>query len=355
MATNEKITLNVDLYDNIMTEQKGDYTGRARITGSLHNKEIAARIIKERTEYRQETIENILDLADQKKVEAIAEGKSVVDGVGQYIVTVRGSFLGENAQFDATKHSLGVSYTPGQLLRDQLKAVKVICNGLAQTGPVINSITDSVTKSISQVITSGGPVVISGSNIKILGDDPSVGIYLTKDEEGAVPLKVSVIVHNAPSQLTIMLPAIEAGKLYALSITTQYSGSNKALKTPRSYRFPILLGDENAGGGGGGGEGDGPGGGGIYDVYMGQVILAVRPNWSMPTYSRANLSVQVNVKLDPNGKVLSCTVARSSGRAEVDASAVNAVIRTKVLPAPPTPDQQELLLTFNTQEMMGRR
>ena len=51
MATNEKITLNVDLYDNIMTEQKGDYTGRARITGSLHNKEIAARIIKERTEY----------------------------------------------------------------------------------------------------------------------------------------------------------------------------------------------------------------------------------------------------------------------------------------------------------------
>ena len=99
----------------------------------------------------------------------------------------------------------------------------------------------------------------------------------------------------------------------------------------------------------------GPGGGGIYDVYMGQVILAVRPNWSMPTYSRANLSVQVNVKLDPNGKVLSCTVARSSGRAEVDASAVNAVIRTKVLPAPPTPDQQELLLTFNTQEMMGRR
>ena len=69
MATNEKITLNVDLYDNIMTEQKGDYTGRARITGSLHNKEIAARIIKERTEYRQETIENILDLADQKKVE----------------------------------------------------------------------------------------------------------------------------------------------------------------------------------------------------------------------------------------------------------------------------------------------
>ena len=116
--------------------------------------------------------------------------------------------------------------------------------------------------------------------------------------------------------------------------------------------------EKNAGsghGGGGAGEGDGPGGGGIYDVYMGQVILAVRPNWSMPTYSRQNLSVQVRVKLDTSGKVLDCSVARSSGRAEVDASAVNAIIRTKVLPPPPTPDQQDLLLTFNTQEMMGRR
>lgn len=258
MATNERITLNVDLYDNSITEQKGDYTGRARVTGSLHNKEIAARIVKERTEYRQETIENILDLADQKKVEAIAEGKSVVDGVGQYIITIRGSFLGENAQFDPEKHSLGVSYTPGQLLRNQLKAVKVICNGLAQTGPVINSITDSTTGSISQVITSGGPAVISGSGIKLAGDDPSVGVYLTKDEEGAQPIKVTLIVHNAPSQLTVMLPTIEPGKLYALSITTQYSGTSKPLKTPRSYRFPILLGDETAGGGAGGGNGEAP-------------------------------------------------------------------------------------------------
>ncbi|MEG1610043.1 MAG: cell envelope integrity protein TolA [Bilophila sp.] len=107
-------------------------------------------------------------------------------------------------------------------------------------------------------------------------------------------------------------------------------------------------------GGGGGGEGDGPGGGGIYDVYAGMVILAVRPNWSMPTYSRTVLVVQVKVKVDPRGEVLDCSIARSSGRAEFDASAVNAVVRTKVLPPPPTPDQQEMVLTFNSQEMMGK-
>ena len=33
----EQITLNIDLYDNIMTEKEGDYTGRPRITGTLYN------------------------------------------------------------------------------------------------------------------------------------------------------------------------------------------------------------------------------------------------------------------------------------------------------------------------------
>lgn len=42
------------------------------------------------TEYQHGTILNILDMADSHKVQAIAEGKSVVDGVGQYLVNVQG-------------------------------------------------------------------------------------------------------------------------------------------------------------------------------------------------------------------------------------------------------------------------
>lgn len=105
--------------------------------------------------------------------------------------------------------------------------------------------------------------------------------------------------------------------------------------------------------GGGGGTGSGNGGGGIYDVYAGQVILAVQPNWSMPTYSRQNLVVQVRIRLDISGTVLSAEIAEGSGRADFDASAVNAVLRTKVLPKPPTKDQQDLIISFNALELAG--
>lgn len=107
-------------------------------------------------------------------------------------------------------------------------------------------------------------------------------------------------------------------------------------------------------GGGGGGEGDGPGGGGLYDVYAGMVVMAVRPNWSMPTYSRDPLVAYVRVKLDPSGQVLDASLERSSGRADFDASAVNAVRRTQNLPKPPTPEQQEIVIAFNSLELMGR-
>ena len=111
---------------------------------------------------------------------------------------------------------------------------------------------------------------------------------------------------------------------------------------------------KQAAAGGGGGEGDGPGGGGLYDVYAGQVIMAVRPNWSMPTYSREVLVAYVRVILDAQGNVLEAKLEKGSPRADFNASTVNAVLRTRKLPPPPTPEQRNIVIMFNSQEMMGR-
>lgn len=233
----EKIKLSVNLYDNAVTEVKGDYVGKPVVTGTLHNGEIADRIVAKRTEYRKETIVNILELADQEKVNAIAEGKSVVDGVGQYLVNVGGSFDGEKAPFNPKIHKLGVAYTPGKLLRDTLKTVTVETRP-AVTGPIINEIVDTTTNEKNLQLTSSGPAVISGTNIKIMGDNPLVGIYFTPAEGEAI--KAGMLIHNNPSKVTFMLPELQDGE-YTLSVTTQYSAGNNTVKEPRTYTFPVLL------------------------------------------------------------------------------------------------------------------
>ena len=248
----EQIILNTDLYDNLLTERKGDYTAKPRITGTLYNTDIAARIVAARTEYQHGTILNILDMADSHKVQAIAEGKSVVDGVGQYLVNVQGAFEGEKAQFEPGKHALGITYTMGKLLRETLKLVKVVVNCVAAVGPVINTVTDSTSKAINGQLSSGGALVLGGVNLKIQGDDPSIGVYLTPTTEGAAPMKAPVVIANSPSQVIVQMPTLADGQ-YTVSLTTQYSGSRN-VKEPRTYTFPIIL----IVGEGGGGDSESP-------------------------------------------------------------------------------------------------
>ena len=235
----EKTILTADLYDNVLTEKKGDYSAKPQITGTVYNSDIADRIVGKRTEFRKETIINILSMADDEKVGAIASGKSVVDGVGQYLLNLGGSFEGEKPVFDPAKHKVGVTFTQGKKLLDALKNISFNLQ-VATTGPVINGIVDSTTGEINTTLTPNAPAVIAGNTLLVIGDDESVGVYFTEDKEGVEPHKVSTIVQNTKSQIVIQIPGLSPGQ-YRLSVTTQGSSCYKQVKTPRTYTFPILL------------------------------------------------------------------------------------------------------------------
>lgn len=248
------IKLYADLYDNALTEKEGDCTARPRINGTLYNADIARRIVEKRTEYRPETIENILTMADEEKSIGLASGMSVVDGVGQYLPQIKGVFDKPTDPFDPTKHTLFVAYTAGKMLRKKLKETVVVTNGQATVGPVIGGLTDSSTGKDDGTFTPGMPIVVGGNNIKITGKNEANGFYFLPAAKGGEPVKATVIVHNNPSQLTVMVPANLPEGDYYISVTTQYAHSS-TVKEPRSYKYPVLL---STAGSGSGGEDDRP-------------------------------------------------------------------------------------------------
>ena len=91
---------------------------------------------------------------------------------------------------------------------------------------------------------------------------------------------------------------------------------------------------------------------------MGQVMLAVRPNWGFASAGRVNLRCIINVKVDSQGKLLQQpTVTHSSGNAQFDSSAASAIVRTAnsgQFPPPPSADYGDLDLVFTLDELMGR-
>ena len=194
-----KIILNADLYDNVLTAEPGDFTAKPVITGTYRDEDVADDIVRERTEYRKETIVNILQLADQKRVEAIA------GGVGQYLLNLSGVFDGEAPKFDPEKNKVGVTFTPGKALLDALKEVTFNLNK-ATTGPVINQVTDVRTGSVNGQITPGKNLIITGANLLVKGDNPANGIYFTNDEPDAEPVKVEYYTRSTTSEQIVEVP-----------------------------------------------------------------------------------------------------------------------------------------------------
>ena len=61
-----------------------DYTANVRKLKSKTVSDIAAEIVSERTEYRPETIENIVRLYQDKVMDNLCEGNIVTDSLGTY-------------------------------------------------------------------------------------------------------------------------------------------------------------------------------------------------------------------------------------------------------------------------------
>ncbi|WP_455634842.1 DNA-binding domain-containing protein [Parabacteroides sp.] len=245
----EKVILSVDLYDNVLTEKVGDYTGKIRITGTVRTKDVANRVVNKRTEYRPETIVNILELSYQEMIEALVQGKCVVNALGQFLLSINGPFDGKKQDYKSELNRITVTFTPSAALLKALENIYVNAD-VATVGPMIENITDSTTGEVNLLLTPNAPAIITGSTLLIKGDSPSNGVYFTKDEEGAQPQKVKLVVRNTKGEIIIQIPNLTDGQ-YWLSVTTQVGSNYTVVKEPRTYRFPILLTvGETTGGGG---------------------------------------------------------------------------------------------------------
>lgn len=145
----------------------------------------------------------------------------------------------------------------------------------------------------------------------------------------------------------------------ALAKARKATSRTQQQETGSAVERALAQARQKAGGtsGGGGGSGEGAGGGGLGDVYIGQVMLAVRPNWGFASSARVSLVCVIKVNVDMQGKVQSAVISQSSGNAQYDASAVNAIVRTSQagdFPPPPNPQYMDLDLVFTLDELRAR-
>ncbi|MGI5174197.1 DUF4469 domain-containing protein [Treponema sp. OMZ 840] len=203
------------------------------------NEDIAELITKERTEFRKETIINILNMRDKAVKDLIQEGISFMDGLVQISPRVSGVWATENAPYDEKIHKRTVDLIPTADLRTVLDAIGVKVMGAKEESARITAVTDTATGLNDGTLTIGDDIIIEGNKLKIDETDAAQGVFfrLADGTEHKVTRRLSV---NQPSQIIARVPAtVPAGKVEVV-VKTKFLKGKGTLKEMRTivYGYP---------------------------------------------------------------------------------------------------------------------
>jgi len=242
MASTDKNSVIVELYDLTITDRKDDRFGRVVTTKSMTENDLINIAVSRRTDLNPTSLRASMELLKDIAKEQIANGASVAFGLGYFNMGVNGVFIGDNDHWDSNKHNLSVRVTPTADLRSAVNAATVDVRGMAEIGTIINSVTDVSSGEVNARLTPGGGVNLVGCKIKIAGENTANGIILTNQATSEVTvIAVNTILINDPSKVSFIVPAGLVKGDYKLSIATQFTSSSTLLKDPRTYSFDYIL------------------------------------------------------------------------------------------------------------------
>jgi hypothetical protein len=230
------------LADNVVTtDDLTDKIGVIEFNKSLSQDDILDLMTRSSQGVERGMMAFIVNLFQRTIAEQVCEGNSVNVEIARFAAQLRGTIL--NNQWDASRNAIYVSITQGKTLGQEIQNTTVKLLGDKPSPIQLNAANDAATRATDFSATPGNMLTVYGKNIKVTGDDPSVGIDIIDAKGKVTHVPAGTIGTNLPSQLTFLVPAGLADGTYTLQVTTQYKGSStNFLKEPRSVSQPIYVG-----------------------------------------------------------------------------------------------------------------
>lgn len=226
------------LYDNYLSKEvPAGYIARTTSERTLNVKQICQEAVtRGGADISASSMEHANDLFFKEMAYQLCDGYSVNTGYFNASVSIKGTFDSPTENFNKQKHVVLFRFAQGEKLRTEIPNMEVKIMGLAETSSAILQVEDVKTGSINDAVTPNRNLKILGQKIKVVGDDPTVGLFFIETTSGlATAVPPEDIVTNNPSELLILTPNLDPGT-YTLQIVSQFSGSN-LLKDPRTFAY----------------------------------------------------------------------------------------------------------------------
>jgi len=231
------------LYDNALTDDPNDFVARVVSERSLGVDDICtAAVTRGGADITAPAMNHAVKLFLKEMGYQLCDGFAVnADGWFNVSAAIKGSFYSPSERFDSARHSVSFDFNQGARLRKELEAAEVQILGVAETGGFIALVVDVKTGSVNDTVTPNRNLRITGSKLKIAGENAANGVYFVPQGGGErVKVEESDIVNNNPSEVLVVTPTLPAGA-YTLEIVTQFTSGRVPLKEPRTAVFDKIL------------------------------------------------------------------------------------------------------------------
>jgi hypothetical protein len=234
--------IRVKLYPNNLKGIIGTYVARTQNEALLSIRDVVASL-KNRAGFTGKA-QDALDYYDQVMAEAkyqLCDGFAVNFGPFSVHPHVGGTWERENEAGDRIKHPISFRYRTRSELQLLTTQIEVEVDGIADVSGYIDEVTDVTTESVNEIITPKGIFIVTGSKLKVAGDDAAVGIsFVLATDSTQYALVDGNLALNTPVQLIGTIPDLPAGK-WKVRVVTQWTSGGVFLKEPRTIENGVEL------------------------------------------------------------------------------------------------------------------
>jgi hypothetical protein len=211
------------LFENNLTSDPNDFMAMAQSTGAADLDAVIARMIQQGSTVTKADIVSVLEDFFTAVENMVLEGVNVNTPGANFSASIKGVFNGAGDSYDASRHQVVATVTPGKRFRAAIKArAQTVKGEAAKPAPHPIEFTDLNTGERNSVATPSGMGRIIGSRLKVDAADTAQGVYFVAADGTAT--KVQVIGQNKPAELLFLIPTLPAGD-YTLEVRATVYGS----------------------------------------------------------------------------------------------------------------------------------
>jgi nucleoid DNA-binding protein len=235
-------TIKAILHPNPLKSAKGTYLARISKYNTLSIKDVCNLFrSKYNASLNPDTMEYYVKLFFDEMSEQLENGHKINTGYFTACASVKGSFKDKTDNFDKERHRVIYKFSTGHILRKRAAGTQAEILNIIPMSFEIQRVVDTFTNSENDLLSPGKVLKINGQKVKLVGDDPDVGVYFIPADTGEhIKVLACDVIQNQNARLMVVVPELTPGN-YQLEIQTQYAGKGVPLTKPRTTTFTYVL------------------------------------------------------------------------------------------------------------------